>query len=104
MALGALLDAGLPLEELKNALGSLALGDAHVHTTKVLRAGLSATKFTVHEHAATSAEHTHDHDGEHAVPAKHAHRHLAGIYNLIDASALSPAGPRRPDPTFHRLR
>ena len=51
MALGALLDAGLPFDDLKAALGSLALGDAHVHARKVLRAGVSATKFSVHEHA-----------------------------------------------------
>ena len=103
MALGALLDAGLPLDDLKAALGSLALGDAHVHTTKVLRAGLSATKFTVHEHTGASAEHTHDHGGQHAAPAKHAHRHLAGIYKLIDASALSPAGRDRAKQMFQRL-
>jgi hypothetical protein len=48
MALGALIDAGLPFDELKRALGSLALGDAHVHAKRVLRAGVSATKFTVH--------------------------------------------------------
>jgi uncharacterized protein (TIGR00299 family) protein len=103
MALGALLDAGLPLDDLKAALGSLALGDAHVHTTKVLRAGLSATKFTVHEHAAASSEHTHDHGGEHSASARHAHRHLAGIYKLIDASALSAAGRDRAKRMFQRL-
>jgi pyridinium-3,5-bisthiocarboxylic acid mononucleotide nickel chelatase len=103
MALGALLDAGLPLDDLKTALGSLALGDAHVHTTKVLRAGLSATKFTVHEHAAASAEHTHDHSGHHSAPARHPHRHLAGIYKLIDASALSAAGRDRAKQMFQRL-
>ena len=46
MALGALLDAGLPLDDLQAALGSLALGGAHVHAERVLRAGVSATKFT----------------------------------------------------------
>ena len=50
MALGAMLDAGLPLDDLKRALGSLALGDAHVHADRVLRAGVSATTFSVHEH------------------------------------------------------
>ena len=47
MALGALLDAGLPLADLQAALGSLALGDARVEARKVLRAGISATKFDV---------------------------------------------------------
>src|SRR5256885_17162959 len=49
MALGAMLDAGLPLDDLKRALGSLALGDAHVHADRVLRAGVSATKFRAPE-------------------------------------------------------
>ena len=51
MTLGALLDAGLPLEDLKRALGSLMVEGYHVHAKKVLRAGVSATKFSVHEHS-----------------------------------------------------
>ena len=43
MVLGALLDAGLPLDELKGALGSLASrAIAHVGAERVLRAGVSA--------------------------------------------------------------
>jgi pyridinium-3,5-bisthiocarboxylic acid mononucleotide nickel chelatase len=107
MALGALLDAGLPLDDLKTALGSLALGDAHVHTAKVLRAGLSATKFSVHEHGGAFAGHTHEpgeHPHDHApAGAAHQHRHLAGIYKLIDASALSAAGRDRAKQMFQRL-
>ena len=49
MVLGALLDAGLPFEELRAALGSLAIDGASVSATKVMRAGVSATKFSVHE-------------------------------------------------------
>jgi hypothetical protein len=55
MTLGALLDAGLPLEDLRRALGSLTVGGYHVHATRVLRAGVSATKFSVHEHSGTPA-------------------------------------------------
>ena len=44
MVLGALLDAGLPIDELRAALGSLALNGASVSATKVMRAGVSATK------------------------------------------------------------
>jgi uncharacterized protein (TIGR00299 family) protein len=111
MALGALLDAGLPLDDLKAALGSLALGDAHVHAEKVLRAGVSATKFSVHEHAGGSAQHAHDH-GEHAEAShQHAggsrvvdpHRHLSAINKLIDASALSAAGREQAKQMFQRL-
>ena len=43
MTLGALLDAGLPFDDLKRALGSLALGDVELRAEKVLRTGVSAT-------------------------------------------------------------
>ena len=53
MTLGALLDAGLPLDELKRALGSLALEGVDVTATRVLRTGVSATQFIVHEQGST---------------------------------------------------
>jgi len=126
MAIGALLDAGLPFDDLRRALGSLALGDAHVHAKKVLRAGLSATKFTVHspsraelasagqaEHG-HDPQHHHDHPHSHAEPAsarqaqhghdhQHGHRTLAEIYALIDRSALSPSARDRAKGMFQRL-
>ena len=49
MMLGALLDAGLPIEALREALGSLAIGGYELRATRVLRAGVSATKFTLIE-------------------------------------------------------
>jgi len=109
MALGALLDAGLPLDDLRAALGSLALGDAHVHAKKVLRAGVSATKFSVHEHADGGAPHSHDvHDHDHhgqgpAPHAAHPHRHLSAINKLIDTSALSAIARERAKQMFRRL-
>ena len=51
MTLGAFLDAGLPFDELKRALGSLALSDVEIGASRVLRTGVSATHFTVTEHA-----------------------------------------------------
>ena len=50
MALGALLDAGLPLEELKRALGSLGRVRPTTSALRrgVLRTGVSATKLIVH--------------------------------------------------------
>ena len=82
MAVGALLDAGLPFEGLRRALGSLAVDGYHVHAGKVLRAGVSATKFSVHEHSGSAAVHgaggqepeapgtVHGHDGD-----RHVHEH-----------------------------
>jgi uncharacterized protein (TIGR00299 family) protein len=108
MALGAMLDAGLPLDDLKRALGGLALGDAHVHADKVLRTGVSATKFEVHEH---QHDHSHAHHHEHGNepghgqlhPHSHAHRSLPEIFALVDRSSLSPAGRERAKTMFRRL-
>src|SRR6185295_5045249 len=69
MVLGALLDAGLPLEELRRALGSLAIDGASVSSTRVLRAGVSATKFIVED------KHRHDHEHEHGHRDHHDHDH-----------------------------
>jgi uncharacterized protein (TIGR00299 family) protein len=93
MTLGALIDAGLPLDAVKEALGSLALPGVHVHADRVLRAGVSATKFTVHAHEhPPAAEHPH-----------HAHRSLPEIFALIDKASLSGAGRDRAKALFQRL-
>jgi len=78
MVLGALIDAGLPLEELQRALGSLALSGVDVGTARVLRAGVSATKFVVRERAqppAQPAAHGHGDEGDHPHTHGHAHDH-----------------------------
>src|SRR5918995_1224886 len=77
MVLGALLDAGLPLEELRRALGSLAIEGASVSATRVLRAGVSATKFIAEEHGRNTHDHSHDHhhDGPHDHDHNHGHAH-----------------------------
>ena len=119
MTLGALLDAGLPLDALKQAFGSLALPGVHVHADRVLRAGVSATKFTVHTHEHSHDHHHHEHPShehpshEHPAPSTrhlapstqhaHAHRSLPDIFELIDRSALSPAGRDRAKAMFQRL-
>jgi uncharacterized protein (TIGR00299 family) protein len=107
MVLGALLDAGLPFDELKRALGSLAVSGYHIHAARVLRAGVSATKFTVHDHGHASDEHGHEHrhhdDHSHAHAAGHPHRTLREIFALIDTSALSAAGRDRAKALFQRL-
>jgi uncharacterized protein (TIGR00299 family) protein len=100
MALGALLDAGLPLDDLRGALGSLALGEAHVHAKRVLRAGVSATKFTVHAHG---HEPSHGHDHEHGRDHEHGHRSLPEIFGLIDHAALSARARERAKAMFGRL-
>ena len=78
--------------DLKGALGSLAVSGFDVSAVPVLRAGVSATRFTVHEHG--GAQHDHGH---------HTHRHLSAIFGLIDKSALSAAGRDRAKAMFQRL-
>jgi pyridinium-3,5-bisthiocarboxylic acid mononucleotide nickel chelatase len=110
MVLGALLDAGLPFDELKRALGSLAVSGYHVHAERVLRAGVSATQFIVHEHDHGDHAHSHtthsSHDSHHSHDshlAHHPHRSLPEIFALIDQSALSAAGRDRARGMFQRL-
>ena len=69
MILGALLDAGLPFDELKRALGSLAVDGWDVSVDRVIKTGVTAAKFRVHEHAHA----VHPAPGT-AAPG-HAHRH-----------------------------
>ena len=118
MVLGALIDAGVALEDVRRALGSLAISPATVWTERVTRTGISATKFCVRgEHA--PLDHAHDHDGVrdhghhhghshapmHADEERHhhVHRSLADINRLIDSSALSRSGKDRAKELFNRL-
>ncbi|HJN45958.1 MAG: TIGR00299 family protein [Acidobacteria bacterium] len=91
MLIGALLDAGLPFDTLRAALGSLALEDeCRVSAERVSRSGIGATKFTVTE---TTGE----------VGGTHRHRHLPGITKLVDQSALSDSSKQRANRLFRRL-
>ena len=123
MIVGALLDAGVPLDGLRAALGSLAIDGYDIAADRVLRAGVSATKFRVIEGETAKSAHTHphhhdahdhhehQHDHGHAATPKssknpkhhHAHRSLPDIYSLIDRSALPPAGKDRAKALFERL-
>src|SRR5262245_14204115 len=103
MTLGALLDAGLPFEELKRALGSLAVSGYDVSATRVLRAGVSATKFSVTEHPSTSSTEAPAPKHTDAPKHHHPHRHLSGIFKLIDGSALSAQARDRAKAMFQRL-
>ncbi len=95
MILGALLDAGLPFEELQRALGSLAVEGWDVSVDRVIKTGVTATKFRVHERSNHDAGHRHHHG--------HDHRSLDEIYAAINRSALSPAGKHTAVTMFRRL-
>ena len=117
MVLGAFLDAGLPLDALQQALGSLGVGH-ELKAKKVLRADISATHIELAAAAGHDADghdtegheygdgkthhHGHRHAG-HAQAHSHGHRSLAEISKLIGQSALSPAGKARAIALFRRI-
>jgi len=101
MIVGALIDAGVPLEEIRAALGSLSIDRDAVWTERVDRAGIGATKFQVRGEDGGHAHH-HAHGGGVATEA-HAHRTLPEIYALIEGSRLSAAGRDRAKALFARL-
>jgi uncharacterized protein (TIGR00299 family) protein len=123
MILGALLDAGVPFDGLRAALGSLAIDGYDIAADRVLRAGVSATKFRVVEGETAKTAHTHPlphHDHEHHSHHEHSHDHrpatdqkgpkphhphrsLPEIHSLIDRSALAAAGKDRAKALFERL-
>ena len=128
MILGALIDAGVGLDGLRAALGSLAIDGCDIAADRVLRVGVSAIKFRVVERepagaAAQAHDHRHDHHHDHHHPhahgeahahphhhdhphrhdAAHQHRSLPEIARLIDGSALTAAGKDRAKALFARL-
>jgi pyridinium-3,5-bisthiocarboxylic acid mononucleotide nickel chelatase len=109
MFLGALLDAGVPLEVFTRTVAALKV-DAQVEVSRVQRSGISATKLDVivagekelpreefwarqthpqehdHEH---SHEHHHSHEHEHGHGGKHTHRGLKEIREIIGRANTS---------------
>jgi len=108
MLLAAFIDAGLPVEALRQALGSLGV-DHDVEVTRVVRAGIGATHFKVRDKHDHHHHHHHDpshgHHDHHADHHHHAHGHhtLAEINHLIERSSLSAAGKARAIELFGRI-
>ena len=101
MLMGALVDAGTPVEMLQRTAASLGLG-AELRLSRVIRSGIQSTKIDVlvegklQESAAAtgSVEHVHNHDHQHE-PAAHQHTHEHGrslpqIRSLLMAADLTP--------------
>jgi pyridinium-3,5-bisthiocarboxylic acid mononucleotide nickel chelatase len=97
MILGALIDLGLPVEALKGALGSLAIEYGDISAGRVMRAGISSTKFQLHPPPPSEA------GAASAGQALHKHYHLKGIVNAIRRSNLKPEGQDRAIQLFERL-
>jgi uncharacterized protein (TIGR00299 family) protein len=108
MLLGACLDAGVPLDDLRAALGSLGLDDYAVSSERVLRSGISATRWLLDERlppGAVPPQEGAPHAGApHAgAQSHHPHRHVTQIERLIARSALAPASRDRAIALVHRL-
>ncbi len=85
MMLGTLVDVGVPLEQLNQAIGSLGLPGCRLVAEEVRKKGFRATQVRV--------EYEHE----------HAHRHLHHILTMIDGSRLSPRQKELAARIFHRL-
>jgi len=86
MILGAVVDLGLPIGELEDALRQLPLGGYRLESRRVMRCALAATKVDVI-----------------AEEAKPAHRHLRDVLKLIEASTLDAPVQERSAALFSRL-
>ncbi|MGA2066806.1 MAG: nickel pincer cofactor biosynthesis protein LarC [Thermoguttaceae bacterium] len=71
MTLGALVDAGVPLEKLNEAVGSLGLPGCRLVAREVTKLGFRAVQVTVQR------------------PHEHVHRHLEQILAMIEAGQLT---------------
>mgnify|MGYP003694690899 CR=1 FL=1 len=109
MVLGALLDAGLPFDELKRALGSLAV----VGISRARRPRPARRRLGDQVHGSRSRSRPRRSRARRRRPCpsttvtshatRHPHRSLPEIFALIDKSALSDAGRDRAKALFQRL-
>lgn len=111
MILGALVDLGVPIEDVRQALGPLSVEAGDVWTERVLRTGIRATKFCVRGEPA-AATHAHAQGQDRVDPnahvqtgstAVHEHRTLPDIYRLIDGSSLIASAKDRAKGLFEKL-
>lgn len=86
MLLGALVDVGLPVDELAQALGTLPVSGYQLRVEQVTRQGVSGTRLWVDADTA----------GQHG-------RHLADILTLVQGSGLPPQVVAQVSAVFSRL-
>jgi hypothetical protein len=97
MTVGALVDAGVPLDAVRGAIARLGLDEVTVFTERVERSGIAATKF----HVRIGGEHP-DHPDPHRHH-DHGHRPYKDIRMLLAGSALEPPVRERALAVFARL-
>ncbi|MBK9037463.1 MAG: nickel pincer cofactor biosynthesis protein LarC [Myxococcales bacterium] len=131
MTLGALLDLGVPIEAVRDAIKAVGVAPARLSARRVIKAGLAAIDVKVatggpvwggHDHGHVHPpghEHGHGHDHAHGDDAMHAHgdddapatghghghdhHHYGEIRARIDSSSLMPEVKRRALDMFDRV-
>jgi uncharacterized protein (TIGR00299 family) protein len=82
MFVGAMIDAGFPIERLREGLEGVGLKGVRIDARRVTRRGLGGTKFEVIEEGQSVERERHDHGHE-----PHG-RHLSEITRMIEGSGL----------------
>ncbi|HEY4910728.1 MAG TPA: nickel insertion protein, partial [Methylomirabilota bacterium] len=104
MIMGALVDAGVPFEALRDELAKLHLPGWSLERREVMKGVFRATKVDVHvhdhDHAGDVAGHSHTHGHDRH---EHPDRNLHSILDLIAASDLPPAVKANASRIFTRL-
>lgn len=99
MFLGALVDAGLPVEVLREQIGRLNLPEpVELRTEETHKGALRCTSVDV-----LVEEHDHHHEEHHHEAGHHHHRHLSDIVALIESSSLSESIKRTSLAIFQTL-
>jgi len=96
MVLGALIDAGAPIDLLRSALDGLLLPGWRIEAERVTRAGVAACKFRLREPEGAGS-------GAGGHLSAHHHRTVTEVCALVRASALSQSAKARTCDLFTRL-
>jgi len=95
MTVGALIDLGLPIEAVREAIRVLALDGVEVSSERVERSGIAATKFHVRVHG--------QHPERRDLASTHGHRPWLEIRELLASSRLAAPVRERALAIFARL-
>jgi uncharacterized protein (TIGR00299 family) protein len=102
MMLGALIDLGVPVEAIGDALEAVGAGRERLHVEKVVKHGIASTNVTVDTHGHVCEGHHHHHHG-HEHEHEHSHTHYADIRHRIEHAPLTEGTRRRALDIFDRL-